>query len=207
VDEPICAAHVVNLSALTTDLQDRDTTPSYSFITPNLCHDGHDQKCVDGQPGGLASAGKFLEKIVPKILASPAFRQDGLLIVTFDEADIDIKSDQKTHKETFTGDASACCHEQNGPNIPPGAKVFDGPDKGPGIVGKGGGRIGAVLVLPFIKPGTVSKVAYNHYSLLRSNEDFFNVEHLGYAGQNNLKSFGPDIFTNPEGVRATGESR
>ncbi len=207
IDPPTCAAHVVNLSALTTDLKDERTTPNYAFITPNLCHDGHDLKCVDGQPGGLAAADKFLQKIVPEILASPAFRHDGLLIVTFDEADIEINYDRQTGKETFEGDASACCDEPAGPNIAPGALVFHWPDKGPGIVGNGGGRIGAVLVSRFIKPGIVSKVAYNHYSLLRSIEDFFDLGHLGYAGQKGLKTFGTDIFTNPMGERAAAVSR
>lgn len=197
-DVSSCAEHVVNLSALATDLNDEQTTPNYAFITPNLCHDGHDKPCVDDEPGGLISADKFLQQIVPKILASPAYKHDGLLIVTFDEADIDIKDAQ-----SFTGDPSACCHERPGPNITPGATVFGVPDKGPGIVGPGGGRIGAVLVSPFIKAGTVSTTAYNHYSLLRSIEDFFDVEHLGYAGQKGLKSFGKDVFTKPNGGRTS----
>jgi phosphatidylinositol-3-phosphatase len=198
IDLPGCAAHVVNLSALAGDLADETTTPNYIFITPNLCHDGHDggeggKKCVDGQPGGLISADAFLADTVPQILGSPAFKHDGLLIVTFDEADSE------------GGDASACCREPRGPNIKPGAMVvFDNPpptppdqipDKGPGISGPGGGRVGAVLVSPFIKPGTVSKNPYNHYALLRSVEDFFARDHLGYAGQKGLKSFGKDVFT------------
>ncbi len=202
IDLPTCGAHVVNLSALASDLQNEETTPNYVFITPNLCHDGHDggegdRKCVDGQPGGLVSADKFLQDAVPKILGSPAYQHDGLLIVTFDEAD------------SQGGDASACCHEPRGPNIGPGAMVvFDNPppdppekipDKGPGIAGPGGGRVGAVLVSRFIKPRTVSKAAYNHYSLLRSIEDFFDLEHLGYAGQKGLKSFGKDVFTGSNG--------
>jgi hypothetical protein len=73
--------------------------------------------------------------------------------------------------------------------------VFENPDKGAGVTGPGGGRIGAVLVSRFIKPGTVSQVAYNHYSQLRSIEDFFDLPHLGYAGQKGLKSFGGDVFT------------
>ena len=201
IDLPTCAAHVVNLTALSRDLQDEKATPNYAFITPNLCHDGHDgggnKRCVDGQPGGLVSADKFLAGIVPIILASPAYKHDGLLIVTFDEADSE------------SGDASACCDEPNGPNIKPGSMiVFDNPspkppdripDKGPGVTGPGGGRIGAVLVSRFIKPGTISATAYNHYALLRSIEDFFGLGHLGYAGQRGLKSFGNDIFTQPNG--------
>jgi len=189
IDRSTCAANVVNLSALATDLKEIQTTPNYAFITPNLCHDGHDDSCVDGERGGLAAADKFLKDFVPKILASPAFKQDGLLIVTFDEADTSPK-----HRN-----ASACCHELQGPNIAPGAKVYDDIDKGPGIFGPGGGRIGAVLVSRFIKPGTLSTVPYNHYSLLRSLEDFFDLGHLGYAGKKDLKAFGKDIFTRPNG--------
>ena len=48
--------------------------------------------------------------------------------------------------------------------------------------GSGGGKIGAVLVSPFIAPGTVDKTPYNHYSLLRTAEDLFGLDHLGYAG-------------------------
>jgi len=206
IDLPTCDAHVVNLSALAGDLQDEATTPNYVFITPNLCHDGHDgggsgRTCVDGQPGGLISADKFLADTVPSILASPAYRHDGLLIVTFDEAD------------SKGGDASACCRAPRGPNIGPGAMVvFDNPppdppdkipDKGPGITGPAGGRVGAVLVSRFIKPGTISKAAYNHYALLRSIEDFFDLEHLGYAGQEGLKSSERTYLPGPMGKRAS----
>jgi phosphatidylinositol-3-phosphatase len=200
IDTPACNTNVVALPALAADLKSAETTPNYVFITPNLCHDGHDggegRKCVDGQPGGLVSADAFLAETVPQILASPAFRQDGLLIVTFDEADIDLKYDLATKTVKLEGgDSSACCGEQPGPNIKPGDKVFGGlPDQGPGVNGPGGGRIGAVLVSPFIAPGTVSDVPYNHYSLLRSIEDMFGLDHLGYAGQAGLKPFGADIF-------------
>ncbi len=62
--------------------------------------------------------------------------------------------------------------------------------------GPGGGRVGAVLISPFIKPGTVSTVDYNHYSSLRSIEDIFGVSHLGDAQQPQVKSFGLDVYTN-----------
>ena len=67
--------------------------------------------------------------------------------------------------------------------------------------GPGGGRIGAVLLSPFIAPGTVSDVPYNHYSLLRSVEDIFGLPHLGYAGVAGLKAFGADVYTLREGTR------
>ena len=206
IDTPACALHVVNMSALATDLRAIDTTPNYSFITPNLCHDGHDGgkggHCVDGAPGGLVSADKFLSEWVPRILASPAYRRDGLLIITFDESDLDEALDHRTGATVLAGDATACCHEQPGPNITPYRSGVVGSYtamNGPGLIGPGGGRVGAVVLSPFIRPGTVSALPYNHYALLRSIEDIFRLKHLGYAGQPGLKGFGADLYTRPAG--------
>jgi hypothetical protein len=173
IDSPICGANVVPLSALPTDLLRRRTTPSYAFITPNLCEDGHDAPCVDGRPGGLVSADLFLQQWVPQILAAREFRRSGLLIVTFDEGEISGSG----------ADSSACCNEPSGPNT-----------LAPGISGPGGGRVGAVLISKFIRPGSVNDTPYNHYSLLRSVEDLFRLDHLGYAGQAGLVPFGSDVY-------------
>jgi phosphatidylinositol-3-phosphatase len=206
IDTPACYTNVVNLSVLQTDLQSLVTTPAFAFITPNLCDDGHDptgedHTCVNGDPGGLVSADKFLAGIVPQILASAAFKQDGLLIITFDEADIDVSFDKATGAlKLGIGDASACCAEPRGPNIPLGTTVFNKiGDTGPGVGGPGGGRIGSVLVSRFIRPGTVSYRHYNHYALLRSLEDAFGLNHLGYAEQKGLNAFGSDVFTRAGG--------
>lgn len=173
LDSPTCGRNVVALPALEHALESADETPNFSFITPSLCHDGHDRPCVNGEPGGLESANAFLEHWIPLITNSPAFRADGLLIITFDEA--------------LTIDATACCGEPSGPNV-----------LNPGVNGPGGGRVGAVLLSPFIKPGTVSNTPYNHYALLRSVEDIFGLDHLGYAAQKGLASFGRDVFTRPK---------
>ena len=73
----------------------------------------------------------------------------------------------------------------------------------------GGGQTGDVLISPYITPGTVSHVYYNHYSTLRTIEDLFSVApdspgldgegHIGYAAQPGLAPFGPDVFSNPQG--------
>jgi len=42
IDSGECARHVVNFNQLAHDLQHESTTPNFVFITPNLCHDGHD---------------------------------------------------------------------------------------------------------------------------------------------------------------------
>lgn len=174
-DQANCDARVVDLNVLNTDLQNIATTPNYVFITPDLCSDAHDEPCADGRPGGYASLNEFLMAWVPKITNSPAFKKDGLLIVTFDEAEV-LKA---------SADATACCNEQPGFNTPL-----------PGITGPGGGRTGAVLLSPFIRPGSVNDTPYNHYAMLRSVEDIFGLPHLGYAGQNGLKAFGTDVFNN-----------
>ncbi len=205
IDSPRCAQRVVNLKQLADDLRFANTTPNYLFITPNLCHDGHDgggsERCVNGEPGGLVSVDDFLRQWVPRILGSAAFRRDGLLIITFDEADIadDYDAAGSVVAAADGGAAAACCNELPGPNIPPyraGGPAATPGLNGPGLVGPGGGRIGAVMLSPFIRPGTVSANAYNHYSLLRSVEDIFGLAHLGYAAQPGLRSFGADIYTN-----------
>ena len=171
LDSGACGAYDVPLDRLPTDLASASTTPSYVFITPNLCNDGHDSPCVDGSPGGLVSADAFLKQWVPAIETSPAFAEGGLIVITFDEAE--------------SGDASACCNEQPGPNTPNPGGLTPGP---------GGGRTGTVLISPFIKPGTQNATPYNHYALLRSVEDIFGLQYLGYAGQAGLQGFGPDVY-------------
>ncbi len=203
IDTPACDKEVVNLRELASDLRSADTTPNFVFIVPNLCHDGHDgggsSHCVNGEPGGLVSANAFLRKLVPQISASRAFRRDGLLVITFDESDIADNYDSQGAARMADGAAAACCNEQPGPNIAaydpsPGYKSSTGMN-GPGLVGPGGGRIGAVMLSPFIRPGTITNTAYNHYALLRSVEDLFALPHLGYAAQAGLQPFGADIYT------------
>jgi hypothetical protein len=158
-----------------TDLAHSSTTPNLSVITPNLCSDGHDATCVNqpGAPTAGANVDAFLAAWVPRITSSPAFKKDGLLIVTFDEADV-----------TGPGaDATACCNEQPGP-----AAAL------PGVTGPGGGRTGTVLVSPFIRPGTISNVPYNHFSTLGTIENLFGLGRLGQAATVSA-TFGRDVFT------------
>ncbi len=169
IDSPTCGDKVVGLDALARDLTTVETTPAYSYITPNLCNDGHDDPCVDGRPGGLVAADAWLREWMPRILQSPAFRQDGMLVITFDEAE---------------DDARSCCGSPAPPNVVRA-----------GIIGPGGGRVGALVLSPFVTPGTTSRVPYNHYSLLCSVEDVFGLARLGYAAHPALACFGADVYT------------
>lgn len=78
-----CDANDGPLARLETDLQAEKTTPNYAYIAPSLCNDGTETPCADGAPGGLPAADAFLATWVPKILASPAYKRNGLVIVTF----------------------------------------------------------------------------------------------------------------------------
>ena len=176
-----CSANDVPLDQLKPDLDNVETTPNLSFIVPNLCNDGHDHeggKCADGKTdGGLAAIDDFLRHRVLMIMKSKAYQHDGMLIITFDEAATD-----GDH-----ADSDRCCAEPVGPNSE---------NAPPGLNGPGGGKIGAVIISPFVKPGSSDSQPYNHYSLLRSLETLFGIkQHLGYADKPDPGEFGTDVYS------------
>ncbi len=213
-DSADCQTNVVALSKLDADLASISTTPNFVFITPNVCNDGHDgdgtgtagEGCVNGQPGGLTSIDAFLKVIVPKIMASAAFKQDGLLIINFDEnaagsTTVSTDGNGKTHYTVNFGNES-CCSEQSGPNVTyPLTTVFPvsaSLEYDLTFPAPGGGRTGAVMISPFIKAGTSIDTPYNHFALLKSLEQIFKTDgYLGFAAQTGLASFATaDVFAN-----------
>ena len=96
------------------DLHKESTTPAFSWITPDNCNDAHDAVCKGnnlsgsftptGEPiyqtpvpapestlpknytGGLYASDLFLKYYVQMIEKSPAFKDGGLIDITFDEA-------------------------------------------------------------------------------------------------------------------------
>jgi hypothetical protein len=101
------SAHIANLfdpvNGLYHDLQSEQSTPAFSWISPNNCSDAHDAVCHGNNlsggfadpntpnppvnfTGGLYASDLFLEHIVPEIEQSPAFKGGGLIDITFDEA-------------------------------------------------------------------------------------------------------------------------
>jgi hypothetical protein len=154
-----------NEHGLAYDLRRASRTPAYSFITPNLCDDGHDYPCKTGQRS-YGSATKDLDHWVhtwvPKIMKSPAYRRGGLIEITFDESN------------GAQSDSSACCNEQPDPNAIGGMA---------GESGMGGGKVGALLLSPLLRGGRKSTTPYNHYSTLATDEAIFGLKRLGYAMQ------------------------
>jgi phosphatidylinositol-3-phosphatase len=176
---PSCAADDVGFAALGADLASAKRTPTLSYIVPDRCHDGSPGPCPGGGPGGLPAADETLRQLVPKILASPAYKQGGLLVITVDEAP----------SGGELADSSSCCGQPSFPNMPPpsGPAAALGPE--------GGGQVGALLLSPFVKAGSTSQEPYSHFSLLRTIEDLFALKHIGYAAAAKLAPLAPSLFS------------
>jgi len=76
LDAERCQRSVVPLDQLEVDLQ-QGSLPDFVFITPNMCHSGHDCSLDDAD----AFAGEWLGKL----LAYPGLLDDSLIVLTWDE--------------------------------------------------------------------------------------------------------------------------
>jgi len=70
-----CPSQVVPFTHFDSDM--RGEVPRFVWITPDLCHDGHD--C------STAVADEWLSQTVPKILGTSAWQDNGILFITWDE--------------------------------------------------------------------------------------------------------------------------
>jgi hypothetical protein len=187
-ESPECGERDVGLDQLATDLKEPKDTPSLSYIVPNACHDGSETPCAPEAPAGLAPVDGFLETVVPEIVASPAYQNEGgLIAITFDQAP----------QEGPAADSSSCCATPEYPNLPP-AEAPAGTEPaptGPVKPSGGGGQVGMLLLSPYVAPGTVDEAAYyNHFSFLRSVEELFGLEPLGYAAEPALTPFDSSVY-------------
>jgi phosphatidylinositol-3-phosphatase len=173
-----------DLERLAADLKDGKTTPSFSYIVPNACHDGGEEPCEPEKPAGLTAGEEFLETVVPEITASAAFQEGGLLAITFDQAS----------KPGGEPEADSCCATPEYPNLPPPATSAEPSAPGPVEPTGGGGQVGMLLLSPYVAAGTVEEATYyNHFAFLRSVEELFGLEPLGYAAEPALTAFEPGV--------------
>lgn len=188
IDSPECAERDVGLEQLSADLKKETRTPSFSYIVPSACHDGSETPCEPGAPAGLAVAQPWLETVIGEIEASPAYKTSGLIAITSAQARQDLPEP----------DTSACCGTPEYPNLPApeAAPVSTGPVKESG----GGGRVGMLLLSPFVAPGSVNETAYyNHFSFLLSIGELLEVAPpLGYAAEPVLTAFDSTVFNSEE---------
>ena len=81
-----CIAHVRPYYQLATDLAER-TSARYNFITPNLCHDGHEgiSPCARTEPADNTLRGDtWLKQNVPLITESREYKEGGALFIIWD---------------------------------------------------------------------------------------------------------------------------
>jgi phosphatidylinositol-3-phosphatase len=180
LSSPTCASDDVAIGQLAHDLASAKRTPNFSYIVPSLCDDGSNTPCAPGRAAGLPAADTFLQKVVPEIVASKAYKEGGLLMITVDQAPA----------TGIEADSSSCCGQPRFAALPAPAPLPGGGQLPP----SGGGQVGALLLSRYVKAGTISQEPFNHFSLLRTVEDLFGLKHLGYAGASGVSSFGKSLF-------------
>jgi phosphatidylinositol-3-phosphatase len=72
-----CPSQVVPFTQFSSDMS--GTVPNFVWITPDLCHDGHD--CAN------ESVDSWLSQTVPTILGTKAWQDGGVLFITWDEGE------------------------------------------------------------------------------------------------------------------------
>lgn len=166
VDAGECAAADVGLAGLAKDLTLKpDKFPAFAYISPDP-----------------AKSEEALKAIIPAIEESFAYKDGGMIVITSAQAS----------QEGEKADSSACCIAPDYPNLPPES---DEPPSGPVRKTGGGGQVGALLISPFVEPGTSSETYFNHFSLLATIEDLFDLEKIGYAAEPAITGFDESIFS------------
>jgi hypothetical protein len=157
---PARMANIVDFSQFDTDLAN-NTVPDFSYISPDQCNDMHGRggggssdACDFSNEQLLISAGDtFLKNTVNAITSSKAWTGESVIFVTWDESDF-------TGSGPFGfGDTRGCC------------------DANPG-----GGHVLTLVIQrnPSVAP-TASYQLYNHYSLLSTIEDSWNLGCLAFT--------------------------
>ncbi len=156
-DDPNISKKIVGFDQFTADLKSGDV-PNYSHIVLNQCHEMHGlPECFD-TPNLIKTGDTWIGNIVNQITSSSLWNASGnnAIIITWDE-------DNNPPRKTST---QGCCG-------------FD-PNSHANF---GGGHIPTVVITNHGPRGVVDNTPYNHYSLLRTTEDAFEIkEYLNEAG-------------------------
>jgi hypothetical protein len=211
-----CEKHDVGFELLAKDLSAKKKTPALSLIFPNACHSGGEVECEPGAAKGAQGVAAELKTLVPAIMASPAYEEGGLILITSAQA-----PQAGEHV-----DQKSCCLAPTYPNLPPPADAATGTTTMPStpttpasseeetetptgtttttyteesvLEHGGGGKVGLLLISPFVEPGKVDEVEFaNHFTLLKTLETMFGVEPLGYASEGEMPTLNPDLFVEP----------
>ena len=177
------AANVVPLTQLTTDLNSGHVA-QFVWISPNICNDMHGgaPECpypntpTDQYQAALYQDGDtFLKTWVSAIMHSKAWTGNSTIFVTWDEGGYEDTSPYGPE------DNSGCCDSPVLPSSPPDPSSGGGGDLAGGTV-YGGGQVPMIVVARHGARGATDNTATNHYSLLQTIEQNWNLPYLGNAG-------------------------
>jgi hypothetical protein len=160
-NSPARMANIVDLSQLTTDLAS-GSVPDYVWISPDQCNDMHGRAApasdpcnfTNNEPALISAGDTFLKNTVGAIMSSSAWTGNSAIFIAWDESE-------------FTGggfggfgDDSGCCHS---------------------VTGQGGGHVATLVISHSNHSAVTSGVSYNHYSLLRTIQDGWQLGCLGFT--------------------------
>lgn len=213
-----CEKVDVGFELLTKDLQYKKRTPALSLIFPNACHSGGEVECEPGAPKGAQGVAALLKTLVPAIMASPAYEEGGMIMITSAEA---------PHAGEHA-DPSGCCLAPTYPNLPATAAATTTPSttgttttatstteeetttytEASVLPSGGGGKVGLLMISPYVEPGTVAEAEYaNHFTLLKTLATMFGVEPTGYATEAKMPTLGSELFRSQEEVEKEAEAK
>jgi phospholipase C len=181
-NDPSRANKVVPLSELTTDLS-TNTVPSFVWISPNQCNDMHGGAtgCPfanapgDANQQHLYQAGNdFLQTWVTAIMNSKAWTGHSAIFVTWDEGSF------ADDAPFGPNDINGCCDSPIIPATPVNTVTGSGGDLAGGTT-YGGGHVPMIVIQRNGVRGVTSDTATNHYSLLQTVEQNWNLPFLGNA--------------------------
>jgi hypothetical protein len=143
-NENYCKAHSVDLAELWKDAASPKTLPAWSFVEPDTCHDGHDTSSLGGCAADPEGA-SYPAGVAAIETWLPGFVQKVTTSKAWDSRSLLVI----TFDEAAATDTSGCvpCQDTSA-----------------------GGRIGTLMISPFLKPGSTTSWQGDHYSLLRTLE-------------------------------------
>lgn len=151
VRDPAQCRRIVPFSRLATDLAS-GTAPPFLWVTPDLCHDGHD--CP------TSTMDTWLHHQLPSVLSSSWYRPSplhpaGVVIITFDEGSTD----------------ASCCR----------ATGAEARNRGAATAGADGGHILTLVVSPSTPPRSRLAAPIDPAGILATIEDLYGLDHLRAA--------------------------
>jgi phospholipase C len=192
-NNPARANKVVPLTQLTTDLA-KNKVPQFVWITPNQCNNMHGgatgcpfpESPTDAAQATLYQDGNdFLQTWVTAIMDSKAWTGNSAIFVTWDEGSFADDS------PFGPNDTSGCCDSPRLPATPPNPSTGGGGDLAGGTV-YGGGHVPMIVISRNGPRGATDDTATNHYSLLQTIEQNWNLPYLGNASDTSqVKSLAP----------------